>query len=196
MYKAKVNWISPIVRCAVDWCRERHFETHETEENPAFVSSKKVCNHYKKHGCSTMVVGASFGNTGEGLAVVGCDLLIISLNIRRNRAERVVHRDFRVTLHKEMTGRFNQGHRWEYALEQCGPLTTQDFKVTRHLDKLHDLHTEYKANMLRWSAQDGTTYRDIKGVSYKEMDELINQGQKWEHALEQYNFFATQNRRN
>ena len=42
------------------------------------LSVRKIFNYYKKHGYSTVVMGASFRNTGEVLALAGCDLLTIS----------------------------------------------------------------------------------------------------------------------
>lgn len=52
--------------------------------NPLFssflgvVSVTKIYNYYKKFGYSTVVMGASFRNTGEVKALAGCDLLTIS----------------------------------------------------------------------------------------------------------------------
>lgn len=42
------------------------------------VSVTKIYNYYKKYGYSTVVMGASFRNTGEVKALAGCDLLTIS----------------------------------------------------------------------------------------------------------------------
>ena len=38
----------------------------------------KLCNYYKQHNYSTVVMGASFRNTGEIEALAGCDRLTIS----------------------------------------------------------------------------------------------------------------------
>ena len=53
-------------------------KTYEAEEDPGVLSVRKIFNYYKKHGYSTVVMGASFRNTGEVLALAGCDLLTIS----------------------------------------------------------------------------------------------------------------------
>merc|ERR1711982_44839 len=45
---------------------------------PGVLSVRKIYNYYKKHGYETVVMGASFRNTGEVLALAGCDLLTIS----------------------------------------------------------------------------------------------------------------------
>jgi len=41
-------------------------------------SVRQIFNHYKKFGIATEVMGASFRNTGQILALAGCDLLTIS----------------------------------------------------------------------------------------------------------------------
>lgn len=45
------------------------------------VSVTKIYNYYKKFGYSTVVMGASFRNTGEVKALAGCDLLTISTGL-------------------------------------------------------------------------------------------------------------------
>lgn len=42
------------------------------------LSVTKIYNYYKKFNYSTVVMGASFRNTGEVKALAGCDLLTIS----------------------------------------------------------------------------------------------------------------------
>lgn len=47
--------------------------------SPAGVKSvTKIYNYYKKFGYKTIVMGASFRNTGEIKALAGCDFLTIS----------------------------------------------------------------------------------------------------------------------
>ena len=41
-------------------------------------SVKRIYDHYKGHGYSTIVMGASFRNTDEVKALAGCDRLTIS----------------------------------------------------------------------------------------------------------------------
>ena len=41
-------------------------------------SVTKIYNYYKKYGYKTVVMGASFRNTGQLKGLVGCDLLTIS----------------------------------------------------------------------------------------------------------------------
>ena len=50
----------------------------DPEEDPGVKSVRKIFSYYKKHGYKTIVMGASFRNTGEVLALGGCDALTIS----------------------------------------------------------------------------------------------------------------------
>lgn len=45
---------------------------------PGVRSVTKIYNYYKKFGYKTIVMGASFRNTGEIKALAGCDFLTIS----------------------------------------------------------------------------------------------------------------------
>jgi len=47
-------------------------------QDPGVVSVTRIYNYYKKHDYKTVVMGASFRNTSEIKALVGCDLLTIS----------------------------------------------------------------------------------------------------------------------
>ena len=46
--------------------------------DPGVQSVCRIYNYYKKHGIHTEVMGASFRNTGQIIALAGCDLLTIS----------------------------------------------------------------------------------------------------------------------
>jgi transaldolase len=50
-------------------------------EDPGVQSVHKIYNYFKKFGFETQVMGASFRNTGEIVALAGCDLLTISPDI-------------------------------------------------------------------------------------------------------------------
>lgn len=77
--EAKVTLISPFVGRILDWYKENtDRKTYEPNEDPGVVSVTKIFNYYKKFGYSTVVMGASFRNTGEVKALAGCDLLTIS----------------------------------------------------------------------------------------------------------------------
>ena len=70
--------ISPFVGRIMDFYKAKTGKTYEAEEDPGVMSVRKIYNYYKKHGYKTIVMGASFRNTGEVLALAGCDALTIS----------------------------------------------------------------------------------------------------------------------
>jgi len=76
--EAKVTLISPFVGRIMDWYKAKHAKTYQAEEDPGVLSVRKIFNYYKKHGYATVVMGASFRNTGEITALAGCDLLTIA----------------------------------------------------------------------------------------------------------------------
>lgn len=70
--------ISPFVGRIMDWYKARTGETYEGANDPGVISVRQIYNYYKAHGISTVVMGASFRNTGEIMALAGCDRLTIS----------------------------------------------------------------------------------------------------------------------
>lgn len=77
--EAGVFLISPFVGRILDWYKT-HTETKTflPAEDPGVLSVKKIYQYYKQHGYHTVVMGASFRNTGEILELAGCDRLTIS----------------------------------------------------------------------------------------------------------------------
>ncbi len=51
---------------------------HANENDPGVKSVTAIFNYYKTYGIKTEIMGASFRNTGQVLALSGCDLLTIS----------------------------------------------------------------------------------------------------------------------
>merc|ERR1712001_629974 len=77
--EAGVTLISPFVGRILDWyVANGDQKTFDPKEDPGVVSVTKIFNYYKKFDYKTVVMGASFRNTGEVLALAGCDLLTIS----------------------------------------------------------------------------------------------------------------------
>lgn len=77
--EAGVFLISPFVGRILDWFK--NFEKKDgypSEEDPGVKSVRRIYSYYKKHGYKTLVMGASFRNSGEIKALCGCDLLTIS----------------------------------------------------------------------------------------------------------------------
>lgn len=76
---AGVFLISPFVGRILDWYKANtDKKDYAPLEDPGVVSVTKIYNYYKQHGYKTVVMGASFRNTGEIEALAGCDRLTIS----------------------------------------------------------------------------------------------------------------------
>jgi len=76
--EAKVTLISPFVGRILDWYKKNTGKTFESVEDPGVISVQKIYNYYKKYDYKTIVMGASFRNTGEIEQLVGVDYLTIS----------------------------------------------------------------------------------------------------------------------
>ena len=70
--------ISPFVGRILDWHVKNEGKTYTAETDPGVLSVRTIYNYYKAHGIKTVVMGASFRNTGEIEALAGCDRLTIS----------------------------------------------------------------------------------------------------------------------
>ncbi len=76
---AKVFLISPFVGRILDWYKANTDKKDYTAaEDPGVISVTDIYNYYKQHAINTVVMGASFRNTGEIKALAGCDRLTIS----------------------------------------------------------------------------------------------------------------------
>ncbi|MEM7691532.1 MAG: transaldolase [Pseudomonadota bacterium] len=75
---AGVFLISPFVGRILDWHKAQGLEVASAEDDPGVHSVRRIYNYYKTHGYATVVMGASFRNTGEVEALAGCDRLTIS----------------------------------------------------------------------------------------------------------------------
>ncbi|KAL1970952.1 hypothetical protein VTN77DRAFT_2786 [Rasamsonia byssochlamydoides] len=73
--------ISPFVGRILDWYKAAHKRDYTPQEDPGVKSVQNIFNYYKKHGYKTIVMGASFRNTGEITELAGCDYLTISPNL-------------------------------------------------------------------------------------------------------------------
>jgi transaldolase len=74
-----VHLISPFVGRILDWHLKASGETSiVAEKDPGVLSVTRIYNYYKQHGYDTVVMGASFRNTGEIEQLAGCDRLTIS----------------------------------------------------------------------------------------------------------------------
>jgi len=80
---AKVQLISPFVGRIYDWHKSRagntwNEATHAGENDPGVQSVRSIYHYYKHFGIATEIMGASFRNTGQIVALAGCDLLTIA----------------------------------------------------------------------------------------------------------------------
>ncbi|KRE18177.1 transaldolase [Bosea sp. Root381] len=74
---AKAFLISPFVGRILDWHVKAGGGPYTAETDPGVVSVRSIYAYYKTYGIDTVVMGASFRNTGEIEALAGCDRLTI-----------------------------------------------------------------------------------------------------------------------
>jgi len=81
--QARVQLISPFVGRIYDWYKKSAGASWDEQassgaNDPGVKSVRQIYQYYKHFGIETEVMGASFRNTGQILALAGCDLLTIS----------------------------------------------------------------------------------------------------------------------
>ncbi|MFT6154163.1 MAG: transaldolase [Bermanella sp.] len=77
--QANAKLISPFVGRILDWYKKAEGkDSYPSNEDPGVVSVSRIYRYYKAYDYSTIVMGASFRNTGEIEALAGCDKLTIS----------------------------------------------------------------------------------------------------------------------
>ena len=81
--QAKVQLISPFVGRIYDWYKKQAGASWDEAamagaNDPGVQSVRRIFNHYKRWGVATEVMGASFRNVGQIIALAGCDLLTIA----------------------------------------------------------------------------------------------------------------------
>jgi transaldolase len=76
--EAGVTLISPFVGRILDWYKKDTGKDYVGAEDPGVQSVTTIFNYFKKFGYKTVVMGASFRNTGEITELAGSDLLTIS----------------------------------------------------------------------------------------------------------------------
>jgi transaldolase len=76
---AGVYLISPFVGRILDWYKANtDLEIVTPADDPGVQSVSRIYDYYKHHGYDTVVMGASFRNTGQIEGLAGCDRLTIS----------------------------------------------------------------------------------------------------------------------
>jgi transaldolase len=77
--EAGATLISPFVGRILDWYKANSGQAeYAANEDPGVISVTDIYNFYKTHNFTTIVMGASFRNTGEIEELAGCDRLTIS----------------------------------------------------------------------------------------------------------------------
>lgn len=76
--EAGVFLISPFVGRILDWYKANTGQSYDAETDPGVLSVREIYRYFKQHGHNTIVMGASFRNVGEVLALAGCDRLTIA----------------------------------------------------------------------------------------------------------------------
>ncbi|NAX46101.1 transaldolase, partial [Photobacterium halotolerans] len=85
--EAGVYLISPFVGRIMDWYKAKEGRDFDAAEDPGVLSVTAIYNYYKALGYNTVVMGASFRNTGEILELAGCDRLTISPQLLQELSE-------------------------------------------------------------------------------------------------------------
>ncbi|MDR0457575.1 MAG: transaldolase [Burkholderiaceae bacterium] len=91
--QARARLISPFVGRIYDWHKAKagaawDEAAHAGAQDPGVQSVARIYQYFKRHGIATEVMGASFRNTGQILALAGCDLLTISPDLLARLAAR------------------------------------------------------------------------------------------------------------
>ncbi len=78
--EAGVFLISPFVGRILDWYKKNQGGDYSAETDPGVLSVTQIYRYYKKFDYKTIIMGASFRNTGEIEQLAGCDRLTIGPN--------------------------------------------------------------------------------------------------------------------
>ncbi|EFA77817.1 transaldolase [Heterostelium album PN500] len=79
--EANVTLISPFVGRITDYFKAKEGKDFGASADPGVVSVKSIYHYYKKHGYSTVVMGASFRTKEQAVELAGIDLLTLSPGI-------------------------------------------------------------------------------------------------------------------
>lgn len=98
--QARVTLISPFVGRILDWYKANtDKKDYLPQEDPGVLSVTQIYQYFKQYDHNTIIMGASFRNTGEIEQLAGCDRLTISpalmeeLSADSNDLERILSPD-------------------------------------------------------------------------------------------------------
>jgi transaldolase len=138
--------ISPFVGRILDWHVKKGEGPFTLETDPGVVSVRNIYAYYKANGIATVVMGASFRNTGEIEALAGCDRLTISPQLLEQ-----LSKDEGV-----LTRKLSPDN-----VKGAPPATTLDEKTFRWLMNEDAMATEKLAEGIRTFAQDLRALRNL-----------------------------------
>jgi transaldolase len=75
---AGATLISPFVGRISDWAKAKGQTWDSADQDPGVLSVQSIFRAYKAQGIQTQIMGASFRNTAQVMALAGCDLLTVS----------------------------------------------------------------------------------------------------------------------
>ncbi len=85
---AGATLISPFVGRITDWYKKAEGkDCYAPQDDPGVRSVRQIYAAFKKLGYPTQIMGASFRNVGQVLALAGCDLLTISPDLLQKLTE-------------------------------------------------------------------------------------------------------------
>ena len=96
--QARVQLISPFVGRIYDWHKKQAGSQWDEAaragaHDPGVQSVRRIFEYYKRFGIGTEIMGASFRNCGQIVALAGCDLLTISPELLAQLAQPVASTD-------------------------------------------------------------------------------------------------------
>jgi transaldolase len=114
---AQVQLISPFVGRIYDWYKKSagtswQEDAHAGAQDPGVLSVSQIYAYFKTRGIRTEIMGASFRNIGQIMALSGCDLLTISPELMAELKDKT-HIDlpgFEQTDQARLTAHFVQQH--------------------------------------------------------------------------------------
>ena len=95
---AGVTLISPFVGRITDWAKAHGQSWDSADQDPGVQSVRRIFQAYKARGVQTQIMGASFRNTAQVLALAGCDLLTVSPDLLGELSTQTAPADFRPSL--------------------------------------------------------------------------------------------------
>ena len=139
--------ISPFVGRIMDWYKNKEGKDFTPETDPGVKSVREIYAYYKAHGIKTVVMGASFRNTGEIEALAGCDRLTISPDL----LEKLANDDG--PLPRKMGG--------DMVSKMAPAKIDMDEKTFRLMLNMDPMATEKLADGIRLFAKDLQTLREV-----------------------------------